>query len=105
MNFDNSIKMRGKQDDYKGFGTTIGIWKKEDDKYFVAKPIEWEEKKQGEAINDFIYLNEVEAQQFMDSLWQTGLRPTDRTYGSIEATGKHLEDMRKIAFHKLGIEK
>ena len=41
-----------------------------------------------------------QAQQFMDELWQCGLRPTEGTgsAGSLKATERHLEDMRKIVF-------
>jgi len=41
-----------------------------------------------------------EAQQFMDELWRIGLRPSEGTgsAGSLAATQKHLEDMRKLTF-------
>jgi hypothetical protein len=40
----------------------------------------------------------------MDSLWALGIRPSDiGTPGHLAATQKHLEDMRKLAFHPLGI--
>lgn len=45
------------------------------------------------------------AQQLMDELWNTGLRPTEG-YGSVGQLGavqKHLEDMRVIAFAKVGL--
>lgn len=46
-----------------------------------------------------------EAQQFMDELWRIGLRPSEGSgsAGSLAATQKHLEDMRKIAFKGLEI--
>ncbi len=46
------------------------------------------------------------AQVLMDDLWNCGVRPTDGagTAGSMRATEKHLDDMRKIAFHKLEIK-
>ena len=42
----------------------------------------------------------MEAQTLMDDLWQSGLRPTEGTgsAGSLRATEKHLEDMRKLVF-------
>lgn len=51
-------------------------------------------------------ISETHAQAFMDELWECGLRPTEGTgsAGSLEATVKHLNDMRKIVFDKLGIE-
>ncbi len=44
-----------------------------------------------------------EAQQFMDELWRVGIRPTEGagSVGQMAATERHLEDMRKIAFHNL----
>ena len=46
------------------------------------------------------------AQNLMDELWQAGLRPSEGTgsAGSLRATEKHLEDMRKIAFSQLDME-
>ena len=44
-----------------------------------------------------------EAQTLMDDLWRAGLRPTEGagSAGSLRATEKHLQDMRKIAFKQL----
>lgn len=46
-----------------------------------------------------------EAQLLIDELWDCGLRPSEGSgsAGSLAATQKHLEDMRKIAFEKLNI--
>ena len=43
------------------------------------------------------------AQALMDDLWQAGLRPSEGSgsAGSLLATQKHLEDMRKIVFDQL----
>lgn len=40
------------------------------------------------------------AQNLMDELWNTGLRPTEGSgsAGAMAAQGKHLEDMRAIVF-------
>lgn len=40
------------------------------------------------------------AQQLMDNLWQCGLRPSEGSgsAGSLAATQKHLEDMRRLVF-------
>jgi hypothetical protein len=52
-----------------------------------------------------LYLKPHTAQHLMDSLWQCGLRPTEGTgsAGSLAATQRHLDDMRKIAFTALDI--
>lgn len=51
-------------------------------------------------------LDERAVQLLMDDLWQCGVRPTNKvgTVGQLQATEKHLDDMRNIAFNRLGIE-
>jgi hypothetical protein len=46
-------------------------------------------------------LSEAEAQALMDQPWQCGLRPSEGSgsAGSLAATERHLEDMRKLALH------
>jgi hypothetical protein len=41
-----------------------------------------------------------DAQQFMDELWNCGIRPTHGagSVGQLAATERHLEDMRALAF-------
>jgi hypothetical protein len=58
------------------------------------------------AINPTCYLSMHAAQELMDRLWECGLRPAEGTgsAGALAATQKHLEDMRGIAFHKLGMD-
>jgi len=48
-----------------------------------------------------------QAQTLIDDLWNSGLRPSENKYTSetFKATKAHLEDMRQLAFLKLGIEK
>ena len=45
------------------------------------------------------------AQVLMDDLWAAGLRPTEGSgsAGSLRATEKHLEDMRRIVEKKLNV--
>ena len=42
----------------------------------------------------------------MDDLWNMGIRPTNIRYkdDTLQATNRHLDDLRTIAFHKLGIK-
>ena len=46
------------------------------------------------------------AQEFMDSLWKTGLRPSlfKDSRSTHEAMTKHLDDMRKIVSKKLSVD-
>ncbi len=45
-------------------------------------------------------LTPEEAQQFMDELWRTGIRPTEGagSVGQLAAVNRHLEDMRTLVF-------
>jgi hypothetical protein len=47
-------------------------------------------------------LSPDDAQQFMDELWRTGIRPTEGagSVGQIGAVKAHLEDMRTLVFKK-----
>ena len=53
-----------------------------------------------------ITLNQAAGQELMDGLWQCGLRPTrgSGSAGSLEATQRHLEDMRAIVFKGLEVD-
>ena len=44
-------------------------------------------------------------QHLIDELWNLGIRPTNVRSGNdvIDAISSHLDDMRTISFHKLGI--
>lgn len=37
-------------------------------------------------------------QNFIDELWKSGFRPSNLSESELSALGKHLEDMRRIAF-------
>lgn len=70
-----------------------------------AKPLEFYPRELGSVGQPTLTIEYKAAQALMDSLWATGLRPKDvGTAGQLGATERHLEDMRKIAFAKLGVE-
>jgi len=56
-------------------------------------------------ISPLVRISTHEAQIFMDDLWDCGIRPTEGSgsAGAMRAIEKHLEDMRKIAFHHMAI--
>jgi hypothetical protein len=56
---------------------------------------------QGLPYRPLFTLAPTEAQDLMDQLWQCGLRPSEGSgsAGSLAATERHLEDMRKLAMH------
>ena len=74
--------------------------------FVAAKPLEMVKGKQGLITEPFARLEIQAAQTLMDELWKCGLRPSEGTgsAGSLAATEKHLKDMRKITFKKLGID-
>lgn len=47
-------------------------------------------------------LDYEQAQELIDSLWSAGLRPSEGSgsAGSLAATQRHLEDLRKLVFKK-----
>jgi hypothetical protein len=65
-----------------------------------AKDLKFEPVKEGCQINPTTTISRTDAQILMDDLWSCGLRPTEGTgsAGSLAATERHLQDMRKIAF-------
>ena len=69
----------------------------------VATGIEFRRLSEGEdgiAPNPILRLQNAEAQQLMDELWQAGFRPSEGTgsAGALAATQRHLEDMRALVF-------
>ncbi len=52
-------------------------------------------------------MGDEQAQQFMDSLWSCGFRPTEGSgsAGSLAATQAHLQDMRALVFKEAMPEK
>lgn len=74
----------------------------------IARPLVFEKQEQDVAMTESCFrLGRREAQKLMDQLWNCGIRPSDGTgnQGQLQATEKHLSDMKKIAFDQLGIDK
>lgn len=69
--------------------------------------IEWAVVERGAAVSADMVLGAERAQQLMDDLWDAGLRPTQgrQSEGVTQAQGRHLEDMRTIAFRSINVEK
>jgi hypothetical protein len=70
-----------------------------------AEPLTFKVRDEGAFIQPALRIGRDEAQVLMDDLWFAGLRPTEGTgsAGALAAVQSHLQDMRKIAFKKLGI--
>lgn len=72
----------------------------------VAKPVQYELVEPGVYAEPCLLLEPADATTLMDELWRAGVRPSEiGTAGHLAATQAHLQDMRAIAFHKLGINK
>ena len=75
----------------------------------VAGPLTLKFIERGGYVSDPTFrLGKEEAMDFlrsvMDQAWELGVRPTGYD-NDLGATKQHLEDMRSISFHKLGITK
>lgn len=71
-----------------------------------AKPIEFEAVPEGTPVErPAMVLDRDAGQELIDTLWAAGLRPTQgrQSEGVTAAQGRHLEDMRALAFGKLNI--
>lgn len=75
-------------------------------KTFSAKKLEIIEHNPSVIVDPFVSIDPSAAQLLMDDLWQAGLRPSEGTgsAGSLAATQEHLRDIRRLLFHKEGIE-
>lgn len=56
----------------------------------------------GDEARPFMQLRDGEAQQLMDELWRSGYRPSEGSgsAGSLAATERHLDDMRRLVFEQ-----
>lgn len=72
----------------------------------VAAPLVFSPISEAEIIKPAITIHPNAAQNLMDDLWRMGIRPSNGTgnAGQLAATQEHLNDMRQIAFKKLGME-
>lgn len=84
------------------FGRAISISFRTDDGVVqrYAMPPDFVDVPDEDRVRPTFDLDKTSAQQLMDELWRCGLRPSEGTgsAGSLAATEKHLQDMRKIAF-------
>ena len=77
------------------------VWIKQvNGKVAIAQPLTMKVVDEGEYYNQPTFSMPHEGMQpFMDMLWNKGFRPSqEASLGAFTAQGKHLEDMRKIAF-------
>lgn len=98
------IKIRATRD--HSWGDQIEIRMFDIESHAVVLPVTKEIVGPGTIIEPAFLLGQEEAQSMMDTLWDCGIRPSEGSgsAGAMAATQKHLDDMRSIAFKKLGIE-
>lgn len=74
-------------------------------KRYYAKKMEFQEHEDGVWVDPIARISHTDAQQIMDGLWQCGLRPSEGTgsAGSLKATQDHLDTVKKILGHSIGI--
>ena len=74
-------------------------------KRWIARPedIIMSSVTQNSITSPSLTMNKTEAQELMDQLWRCGIRPSEGSgsAGSLAATEKHLNDMRKLVFHAI----
>jgi len=86
-------------------GVEICIMSLERGHYYVAKPVVMEEADLCSIVEPTLKISIDAAQTLMDDLWNCGIRPTNGagSVGQLQATERHLEDMRRIALKRLGL--
>lgn len=81
-------------------GVELHMAERAGDRLNVAVNAVMRELAEGEMSEPFLRMSLTDAQSLMDELWHCGLRPTEGTgsAGSLAATERHLEDMRRLVF-------
>lgn len=84
-------------------GIQFAIFDKETETRRAVKSLQLEKVSEGESFGGTGCIGLNEAQVLMDDLWNCGIRPTEGTgsAGSLRATERHLEDMRKLVFKEV----
>lgn len=72
----------------------------------VAQPVEFKTVPVGSLMQSMLSLTEEDCRALMDELWAAGIRPSngEGSVGVVAALKHHLDDMRTVAFHKVGIK-
>jgi hypothetical protein len=100
-----AVKLRCKPTHFLDGVELLGFAKDSDRRRYVAT-VSWREVKENEMCFDHtVRLAMENAQELMDDLWASGVRPTEGngSAGAMRAAERHIEDLRKVAFKALGI--
>lgn len=90
---------------YEIWNESIALYAKSNDG--IASRIEFKAADDGLIPEPFARIDMESAQHLANALWDAGIRPAQgkNSEGVNAAQGAHLQDMRAIAFGKLGITK
>ena len=93
------MRLRAKREVWSDEIGLIGIDRVKGNMY-RAMNTTMESMPEGSWVDPFIKLSLEEAQEFMDSLYACGIRPSAATgsAGQLDSVKYHLEDMRKLVF-------
>ena len=94
------LRVIAEREPYFGDGVALAARIKIDGVATYAQPLEFAPRNECASTEPFLRLDYTAAQELIDSLWQCGLRPTEAagSAGSLRATERHLEDMRRLVF-------
>jgi hypothetical protein len=87
-------------------GVELLAFAKDSDRRRYVATVVWREVNENEVCFDHtVRLAMENAQELMDDLWASGVRPTEGngSAGAMRAAERHIDDLRKIAFKTLGI--
>jgi hypothetical protein len=101
-----AVKLRCKPTPFLDGVELVGFAKDSDRRRYVAS-IAWKEQNENDVyfVDPTVRLTMENAQELMDDLWASGVRPTEGngSAGAMRAAERHIDDLRKIAFKTLGI--
>lgn len=106
-----NIRFHAQRDPFRQNAITLrcGIIDTAKETIAEATSITFTERNLDECVTEdrssLLTMTENEARGLMDELWIHGIRPSTEfgSVGHLASTERHLDDMRTIAFHKLGI--
>jgi hypothetical protein len=94
------MKLRAQRCDYDMRVEFVMFERDERGVTYAAETVTQRKLDDNEMIPRLFNLSPTETQELMDNLWSCGFRPSEGTgsAGSLAATERHLEDMRRLVF-------
>lgn len=87
-------------------GIELTFYRRVFSEFEIAEPLVMRKVDENAYKPATLTLSRKTGQQLIDQLWQCGLRPSEGTgsAGAMAAQTKHLNDMRKLVGHHLGVD-